>query len=165
MDYIRTYLQQLHETKDVFLRYGAGKQARKKAEDVWKKYTEGSKRHREAVKGLTTAQRARLAEDQQVERGCRIDQVLKEDSHLNFPKLHPLSHYADQIAEYGTLLQYSTEICEGMHKPLTDAYRRSNYVDSIPQVIDTYTREDNFAVRELNMQHWARKDPSLVDDL
>ena len=33
------------------------------------------------------------------------------------------------------------------------------------KVLDTYTREHNLAVRELNMQHWATKDPRLVEHL
>ncbi|KAF8441952.1 hypothetical protein BGX38DRAFT_1144152 [Terfezia claveryi] len=31
-------------------------------------------------------------------------------AHYNFPKMHLISHFADQIAKYGSLPQYSTEI-------------------------------------------------------
>ncbi|KAF8414875.1 hypothetical protein BGX38DRAFT_1073939, partial [Terfezia claveryi] len=45
---------------------------------------------------------------------------------FNFPKIHMLSYYSIQIIDFGSLYQYSTEITEALHKPLKDAYRRSN---------------------------------------
>ncbi|KAF8430916.1 hypothetical protein BGX38DRAFT_1073829, partial [Terfezia claveryi] len=49
--------------------------------------------------------------------------------HYNFPKIHLISHYAEQIPKFGALDQYSTDISEAMHKGFKDAYRRSNKVD------------------------------------
>ncbi|KAF8430817.1 hypothetical protein BGX38DRAFT_1078551, partial [Terfezia claveryi] len=46
--------------------------------------------------------------------------------HYNFPKMHLISHFADQIAEYGSLPQFLTDICKALHKPLKDGYRWSN---------------------------------------
>ncbi|KAF8435256.1 hypothetical protein BGX38DRAFT_1072558, partial [Terfezia claveryi] len=74
ISYLEKYLCIFYETKDVFLRFRAG----------------------------------------------------KEGSHYNFPKIHLISHYAEQIPKFGTLGQYSTEISETMHKAFKDAYRRSN---------------------------------------
>jgi len=159
--YMRTYLQKFHESKDVFLRYRAGKKARRQAEDISKQFTEEIDPRRVTDIGLSATQCACLVEDDQEERAYRISQVLEEDSHFNFPKLHLLSHYPDQIAQYGSLSQYSIEICEASHKPLKDTYHRSNHADRIPQIIDSYTREHNFAVREMNMALWARNDPKL----
>ncbi|KAF8418454.1 hypothetical protein BGX38DRAFT_1109133, partial [Terfezia claveryi] len=72
-------------------------------------------------------------------------------AHYNFPKMHLISHFVDQIAEYGSLPQFSTDICEVLHKPLKDGYRRSNHVNVVPQVIQTYTRAHSFAIREKNI--------------
>jgi len=149
--YMHTYLWKFHKSKDVFLRYRASKKAPRRAEDISKQFTEEIDRRRATDIRLSAAQRARLVEDDQEERAYRISQALEEDSHFNFPKLHLLSRYADQIAQYGSLAQYLTKICETSHKPLKDAYRRSNHIDSIPQIIDSYTREHNFAVRQINM--------------
>ncbi|KAF8451279.1 hypothetical protein BGX38DRAFT_1091927, partial [Terfezia claveryi] len=55
----------------------------------------------------------------------------KEGSHYNFPKIHLISHYAEQIPKFGTLGQYSTEISETMHKAFKDTYCRSNRVNAI----------------------------------
>jgi len=164
MKYMRTYLQKFHETKDVFLRYRRGTTARK-AQDISKQFTEEIDHRWAADIGLPVAQCARLVEDDPVERAYRINQALEEDSHFNFLKLHLLSHYANQIAQYGSLLQYSIEICEASHNPLKDAYYPSNHIDSLPQMIDSYTREHNFVVQKMNMELWARKDPELNDVL
>ena len=102
--------------------------------------------------GLPVAQCTVLVEDDQEERAYRINQALEGDSHFNFPKLHLLSHYADQIAQYGSLPQCSTQIYEASYKLLKYTYRRSNHVDSLPQIIDSYTREHNFAMREMNIE-------------
>ncbi|KAF8416905.1 hypothetical protein BGX38DRAFT_1078363, partial [Terfezia claveryi] len=59
---------------------------------------------------------------------------------FNFPKLHLLSHYDSQIIDFGTIPQYSTEITEALHKPLKDAYQRSNRVDTAEQILDTISR-------------------------
>ena len=86
------------------------------------------------------------------EHACFINEALVENSHFNFHKIHLLSYWADQIAQYGCLPQFSTEICEPSHKALTDAYQRSNHVDSIPLIIQGYSREHSFAVRQLEME-------------
>jgi len=139
--------------KSVFLRYRASKKSRQRADEVSKELTEEICRRRATDISLPPAQRMRLSEDDQEERAFRINQALEEDSHFNFPKLHLLSHYADQIAQYRSLPQYSTEICETSHKPLKDAYRQSNHVDTMPQIINAYTRDHNFGVRELNLEY------------
>ncbi|KAF8424429.1 hypothetical protein BGX38DRAFT_1074294, partial [Terfezia claveryi] len=54
-----------------------------------------------------------------------VHEILQQGT-FNFPKLHLLSHYGSQIVDFGTLPQYSTEITEALHKPLKDAYWRSN---------------------------------------
>ncbi|KAF8430740.1 hypothetical protein BGX38DRAFT_1083510, partial [Terfezia claveryi] len=65
-------------------------------------------------------------------------------STFNYPKLHLLTHYAEQVIQFGTLPQYSTEITESLHKPLKDAYKRSNRVDATIQILDTHSRDHAF---------------------
>jgi len=80
-----------------------------------------------------------------------MNQVLVEDSHFNFPKMHLIMHWADQISRYSSLPQFSMEICETSHKAFKQAYRRSNHVDSISQIIKNYSRVHNLAVRKLEI--------------
>ena len=55
MKYMRTYLQKFHESKDVFLRYQAGKKARRRAEDILKQFTEEIDQWRATDIGLSAA--------------------------------------------------------------------------------------------------------------
>jgi len=84
------------------------------------------------------------------------------DSHFNFPKMHLMMHWADQISHYGSLPQFSTEICETSYKAFKEAYRRRNHQDSIPQIIKGYGRAHNLAVRELEIAAWADEDPVIA---
>ncbi|KAF8430608.1 hypothetical protein BGX38DRAFT_1074730, partial [Terfezia claveryi] len=34
---------------------------------------------------------------------------------FNYPKLHLLTHYSQQVVQFGSLPQYSTEITEALH--------------------------------------------------
>jgi len=155
--YMQEYLRQFHKTKDVFLRYGAGKVAKAKADMVSKELTAQTtaRRLEDKANGRTAAQKARaLAEDRE-ECAYLVNQALIEDSHFNFLKIHLLMHWSDQITPYGSLPQFSTEICEVSHKPLKEAYRRSNHIDSIPQIIQGYGRVHSIAVKELEIEVWA----------
>ncbi|KAF8416010.1 hypothetical protein BGX38DRAFT_1109835, partial [Terfezia claveryi] len=75
----------------------------------------------------------------------------------NKAKLHLLTHYVEQNIQFGTLPQYSTEITESLHKPLKDAYKRSNRVDATIQILDIHTRDHAFKMMELNLLHGIRK--------
>jgi len=44
------------------------------------------------------------------------------------------------------------EICKASHKPLKEAYRWSNHIDSIPQTIKGYGRAHSIAVKELEIE-------------
>ena len=160
---MRDYLQRFHDTKDVFLRFRAIKASKGKADIVSKELTAQNSRRDELEKQIerTAAQKARtLAADKQ-ERAFLVNEALFEDSQFNFPKIHLLSHWADQIPRYWCLPQLSTEICEASHKALKDAYRRSHHVDGIPQIIQGYSREHNFTIRQLEMEAWATEDKSV----
>jgi len=43
------------------------------------------------------------------------------------------------------------EITEVLHKPLKDAYRRSNRVDATPQILDSHDRESAGRMLALNL--------------
>jgi len=77
-------------------------------------------------------QKARAVAEDKEEKAYLVNQALMEDSHFNFPKMHLIMHWADQFSRYGSLPQFSTEICQTSHKVFKQAYRRINYLDSIP---------------------------------
>jgi len=163
--YMEKYLQQFHKTKDVFLRYWAGKVAKAKADIVSKELnTETTARRREEkANGYTGSPKAHaLAEDRE-ERACLMNQALVEDSHFNFPKIHLLMHWSDQISQYGSLPQFSTQICEASHKALKEAYHRTNHIDCILQIIQGYGRAHSIAVKELEIEAWAVEIPDIKE--
>ncbi|KAF8468210.1 hypothetical protein BDZ91DRAFT_635239, partial [Kalaharituber pfeilii] len=87
-------------------------------------------------------------------RAALVQDIVQCNSSFNFPKLHLLSHYTEQVFRFGSLPQCSTEISEAMHKPLKDAYRRSNKVDATEQILDIYTRTHSMAMLEKNLVAW-----------
>ena len=85
--------------KDIFLRFRASKASKSKADIVSKELTaQNTKRNNEEKqKGCTATQRlCTLAADRE-ERTFLVNEALVKDSHFNFPKMHSIIHWADQI--------------------------------------------------------------------
>jgi len=102
---MQEYLQQFHKTKDLFLRYRADKVVKAKGDMVSKELTAQTtaRRLEDKANRCTVAQKARpLAEDRE-EWAYLLNQALIEDSHFNFPKIHLLIHWSDQISQYSSL--------------------------------------------------------------
>ena len=74
---------------------------------------------------LSAMQRNKLAVEDRQE-SAQVAQDVLVQAEFNFPKMHLLSHYSSQIKDFGNLPPYSTEITEALHKPLKEAYGRSN---------------------------------------
>ena len=166
---MQTYLAKFHERKNVFLKYRAGKVQSQQAKVATSEFLSANRREMSAAKeaGKSKTQLDKLSKDCRLELDLLKSDIFEEGSHWNFPKMHMLSHYVEQIPRYGQLIQYSTEVSEAYHKPLKDAYRRSNHVNPIPQILNTYERDHAFMMREANMLCWskyvtegARRDPA-----
>jgi hypothetical protein len=88
-----------------------------------------------------------------------IDIFKELDADFNFPKIHLMSHWAEQIGRYGALEQYSAERHEHAHKMnLKDGWNASNHnLNYLPQVITFQRRILCFEIRELNHQALAQR--------
>jgi len=88
-----------------------------------------------------------------------IDVSKELDADFNFPKIHLMSHWVEQIRRYGALQQYSAERHEQAHKTnLKDGWNASNHnLHYLPQVITFQRRIVCFEVRELNLQPLAQR--------
>jgi len=154
VSYMQKYLHEFHETKHVFLRCHAGKGAKRATAEahkvLLKEQTETS------VKGLTASEKAKLRQEDPLERRNLVDKILREAAYYNFSKMYLISHYAEQIPKFGTLKQYSTDISECMHKGFKEAYRRSNKVNTTSQMITNYTRDHTFIMNDLTIDVWNR---------
>ncbi|KAF8436740.1 hypothetical protein BDZ91DRAFT_756790 [Kalaharituber pfeilii] len=109
----------------------------------------------------TVVQQERLRKEHLLEHQLLVEDLLGEEAGFNFPKIHMLSHYTDQIPRYGSLPQYSTEIYETYHKLMKDAYNRSNRVDHYSQIVQIYTRDHGFAMRDKNLEAWSKELPHV----
>jgi len=89
----------------------------------------------------------------------KIDISKELDANFNFPKIHLMSHWAEQIRRYGALQQYSAERHEHAHKTnLKDGWNASNhYLNYLPQVLTFQRRILCFEIRELNLQALAQR--------
>ncbi|KAF8430317.1 hypothetical protein EV426DRAFT_13691 [Tirmania nivea] len=154
VSYLRQYLREFHETKNVFLRFRAGKKAKKAATEAHKNLVR--EQSQASVADLTASERVKARQENALERQELVNEMLKEGAHYNFTKIHLISHYAEQIPKFGALGQYSTDISEAMHKGFKDAYRRSNKVDATTQIITTYTRDHTFAMKDFAIRTWSR---------
>jgi len=76
------------------------------------------------------------------------------DANFNFPKIHLMFHWVEQIRRYRALQQYSAKRHEQAHKTnLKDSWNASNHnLNYVPQVITFPSRILCFEIRELNLQ-------------
>ena len=130
--YMDEYLRQSHQFSHIFGEFRAGKADREDAAKVAQEIKEDQARQATIHQcfQLTSTQRAKRSAEDREERQQAVHNRLQQAT-FNFPKLHLLSNYGSQVVDFGSLQQYSIEITEALHKPLKDAYRRSNRVDVV----------------------------------
>jgi hypothetical protein len=95
----------------------------------------------------------RLCKEWQILINAEMVEYHEGGSDFNFPKIHQLLHFGEQIRRYGSLKQWSTETGERSHRTqLKDPYNKSNRSGNIyRQMIEYYQRSDAFAIRRLNI--------------
>ena len=101
--------------------------------------------------GATRTQVEKLTKDLRFEQQIARNELLEEGSRYNFPKMHMMIYYYNQIEQYRQLPQYSTEVVEAYHRLLKDAYYQTNHIDATLQILKTYARDHAFAMRDLNV--------------
>jgi len=160
--YMDQYLRKFHDNLHIFSEFLATKKNHQSAKEPSR---ELAVKQREACQGkleeyfqLSTTRRNTIASEERQERQQVVQEVLLQ-ADFNFPKIHLLSHYNTQIRDFGSLPQFSTAVTEALHKPLKDAYGRSNHVNATEQILDTITREHTLRMRELNIEVWSCKFP------
>ena len=76
---------------------------------------------------ISAAQRRRQADQNRLERVNRRADLIQQENHFNFIKMHYLSHFVSHVRRFGSILMYSTEMGELAHKEqIKEGYRRSN---------------------------------------
>jgi len=128
---------------------------------VTKKVTDQGKEHRKrliqqrdtAMQGKASTEQERLRKEWETFINAEMVEYHEEGSDFNFPKIHHLLYFGEQIRRYGSLKQWPTETGESSHRTqLKDSYNKSNRSGDIyGQIIEYYQRSDAFAIRRLNI--------------
>ena len=133
MQSLNDYLIDLHKQKDVFLWFRAPKSINSAVKEASRDLR--SQQRLAASNGMMSSKRRKYNEDSKIEREQLIHDLLTENAHYHFPKIHRISHFPEQIPKYGSLPQFSSEICEASHKPLKEAYHRTNHKNVLPKLL------------------------------
>ena len=151
---MESYLERFHKYKSGFLKYRAGKKVTTKMKEALKNKSSAGKEEISAEKrlGVTKAQQAQLAKKLRKEQEILQNDILEEGAHFNFPKMHIIMHFGSQIPQYSSLPQISTEVGEALYKALKAAYRRTNHVDTMSQILKMHARDHAFTMKELNLK-------------
>ena len=107
------YLKDFHDFKHIFLRYRASKNAKRSAIENSRQLVS------EALEEMSDVQNKSLLRQNARE---IYNDLIEECTYFNFPKMHLIAHYLDQIHRFGSLPQFSREACEISHKALKDTY-------------------------------------------
>ena len=158
-------LHRFHTFKDVFLLGRAGKKAKAKGNALRTELVKKRKVDEETnAEPWTQSKKRREMNAWRDYISHEIDVSKELDADFNFPKIHLMSHWVEQIRRYGALQQYSAERHEQAHKTnLKDGWNTSNHnLNYLPQVITFQRRILCFEIRELNLQALAQRRENSV---
>jgi hypothetical protein len=161
LSYMEDALHRFHTFKDVFLLGRASNKAKAKANALTTDLVKMRKVDEETnAETWTPSKKRREMNAWRDYISHEIDISKQLDADINFPKIHLMSHWAEQISRYRALQQYSAERHEQAHKTnLKDDWNASNHnLNYLPQVITFQRRILCFEIRELNLpalsQRW-----------
>ena len=147
-------LRRFHHTKWVFLQYRAGKRLTAEARDKRIELCAERDTELKANQNKSAAHRQRIRDAWKAIIDSEMAEFIEEGSDFNFPKIHLMQHFREQIQQFGSLKQWSTEIGETSHKKqIKDGFNSSNKTgDYYTQLINFYLRCDAFMVRRANTE-------------
>jgi len=109
LTYMERALHRFQTFKDDFLLGRAGKKVKAKANPVRREFMKKRKVDKERKAETWTPSKKWRKMNAWWDQVSHETDVSKElDADFNFPKFHFVSHWVEQIREYGTLKQYST---------------------------------------------------------
>jgi len=159
LSYMEDALRHFHTFKDDFLLRRAGKKVQAKANALRTELVKKQKVDEETnAETWTSSKKRREMNAWQDYISHEIDDSKELDADFNFPKIHLMGHWVEQIRRYRALQQYSAERHESAHKTnLNDSWNASNQnLNYLPQVITFQCHILSFKIRELNLQALAQ---------
>jgi len=159
LSYMEDALHHLHTFKDVLLLGRAGKKEKAKSNAPTTELVKKWKVDQETNAETWTPSKQRHemnAWQDYISDGIDVPKELNAD--FNFPKIHLMSHWVEEIRRYGALQKYSAERHDEAHKTnLKDGWNTSNYnLNYLPQVITFQRPIRCFEMRELHLQVLAQ---------
>ena len=152
-------LRRFHSTKGVFLQFRVGKRLAAEAKDKRTALCKERDAELRANSMKSTAYRQRIRDTWKVTIETEMAEYIEEGTDFNFPKIHLMLHFREQIQRFGSLKQWSTEIGESSHKhQIKDGFNSSNKTgDYYTQMINFYLRCDAFTVRKANLEALSKQ--------
>jgi len=122
-------LHRFHTSKDVFLLGLAGKKAKAKANALRMELMKKRKVHEETnAETWTPSKKLREMNASRDYIRHEIDVSKQLDADFNFPKIHLMSYWVEQIRRFATLQKYSAKRHEQVHEMnLKDGWNASNH--------------------------------------
>jgi len=160
LSYMEDALCCFHTFKDVFLLGRASKKAKAKAIALRTELVKKRKVDEETnAETWTPSKKQREMNAWRDYISHEIDVSKELDADFNFPKIHLMSHWVEQIRRYRALQQYSAERHEQVHTTnLKDGWNASNHnLYYLLQVITFQRRFLCIEIRELNLQALAQR--------
>jgi hypothetical protein len=156
-------LKRFHTAKAVFLRFRADRSNKTSARTLRKELV--AERDEELNLARNAAEKKKLFEDWNLYINSTFRLHLEQNAGFNFPKMHPVNHFPEQVTCFGSLVQFSTDIGESLHRLIKKAYRKSNRTGDIDkQVIDNWARKSAFDMRQLNIVFHETHNAALSSD-
>jgi hypothetical protein len=152
-------LHHCHTFKDVFLPGRTGKKAKAKANALGMVLVKKRKVDQETNAVTWTLSKKRHEMNAWRDYISHEIDVFKElDADFNCPKIHLMSHWVEQIRQYGTWQQYSAERDEEAHTMnLKHSWNSFNHnLNYLPQVVTFQRRLICFEIRGLNLHGLAQ---------
>jgi len=162
--YMENYLQTFHRTKDIFLEFRTSKSTRAEVnrQDRELRKLLADQRAQE-TRHISAAKRRRQADQNRLQRVNQRADLIRQENHFNFIKMHYLSHFASHVRRFGSILMYSTEMGELAHKEqIKEGYRRSNKNDAARQILSQYGRQHALGMRLQTIEALSKAENAAV---
>ena len=137
LSYMERYLRTFHQTKDIVLEFRTSKSTRAEINRQDRELRELIANERaQETRHTSAAKRRRQADQVRLQRFNQRADLIRQENHFNFIKMHYLSHFSSHVRRFGSISMYSTEIGELAHKEqIKDGYRRSNKNEAARQIL------------------------------
>ena len=112
------------------------------------------------------SKRQPLDNSRKEERDPLWNEIIEDDSHFSYPRIHLLMHFHNHILLFGHLPMYSTKIGESSHRTrIKKGYSHSNRNDYVNQILGYYGRHQGMHMRQENLRALLQDEKAYDDEV